>query len=157
MAGERYTDKAVKSIAEYLAATIPAQLDTIETEQGLTAGSMEDPVAYVTARVPRDNRSPLVEVFEVAWDFVNQRERLMAVDCSIAFSFACDADLEAGYAKLRRYETAILKVLEASPSLSSRVVAALPTDGAAGTTRGDDSSTRLVFVQGVLVHVHDQG
>lgn len=155
MAGERYIDRAVSSLAAYLAATVPAALRAIETEQGLSANTLRNPVAYTTARVPNDLRTPLVKVYDEGGEFVSQRNRLLSVDCSIEVSLTGDANSETLEANMRRYATAIIDAVTASPTLAGRVEMALLQDYGAGVTRGDQSSTRIVFVQGVTIHVQE--
>lgn len=153
----RYTDKAVTSLADYIRTHIAARLRAIEVEEDLEENSLADPQAVVAARVPSDNRTPLIEVFDEGWEFLKKaNQRLLAVDCTVSWSYASDTDLVAGAKTLRRYETALLKLLELGDwRLGGAVVLAIPTDGASGVVRGDNSATRHVFTQGVMVHVHD--
>ena len=155
MAGEQYTDLAVLKLAEYVDANLPAKLRAVETAQGLTADSLTDPVEVIKHRVPFDNRSPLVEVYDDGWDFVDQNNRLLAVDCTVTVSFMGDADIGAGEAFMRRYMTALINTLTADPTLGGSVVSAILTDGSPAISRGDSAATRYVYAQGVEVHVYE--
>ena len=154
MAGEKYADRAIAELAAWLTAQLPAQLRQVETDQGLTPSSLTDPVAVVKARVPSDNRSPLIEVFEESWDYIDFRQRLLSVDCSIVCSFTHDADISAGELFVRRYLTALLRTLEQDATFGGKVEACIPRDGSSAMIQGAQSETREVFAQGVEIRLH---
>lgn len=156
MAGERWTQKAVKSLRDYLAANYATQLRAVETAQGLAANSIPDPVEYIAAKVPKDNRVPLVQCYETRWSWTRaagQRNLLLTVDCEIVLTYASDADLGAGELMLRRYQTALLDCLKADPKLANTVVQCAIADGDSEAIAGDASSTRMLFAQGVVIDV----
>lgn len=153
MPGERYVDKAVEKLAAFIAANLPTQLRAVETAQSLAASSLEDPVAVLNHRAPFDNRSPLVEVFEERWDFVDLNNKILAADLTVAFTFIGGPDLGEGEKTLRRYATALIDCITANPTLGGEVIVAMLTDGSSAVGRGDNSSTKFVFTQGVEVHV----
>ena len=157
MAGEKYIDKAVLKLATFINTNLPAKLREVETAQSLTTDSLTDPVAVVQHRAPFDNRSPLIEVFDEGWDFIDHINKLISVDCTIALSYVGDASVQNGEIFMRRYMTAVLDTLMADTTLGSTVVAAIPTDGSSAVTRGDNATTRHVFTQGVDVHVFQGG
>lgn len=156
MANERFTQKAVAALAAYFSANLAGRLRAIESEQSLANGAIPDPTV-VAARVPFDNRLPLLEIYETAWaPHGPPREKVWNVECELVLSYGSDADIEAGEQMLRRYETAILKTLEHGDwTLGGTVPTAYPTDGASGVVHGDQSTTRMIFTQGVIVRVHD--
>lgn len=157
MAGERYVQKAVLKLSAYINSNLPAQLRAVETAQSLTTDSLTDPIAVVQYRAPFDNRSPLVEVFDESWEFIDHINKLVSVDCTIALSYVGDASIENGEIFMRRYITALLDTLMGDTTLGSTVVAAIPTDGSSAITRGDNATTRHVYTQGVDVHVFQGG
>ena len=152
---ERFIDKAVEQTATYLTDNLPAKLRAVETELGLTADSLTDPVAVVSHRVPFDNRSPLLEVFEEGWSWTAQANRMMAVDLTVAISDVSDADIGAGEVFMRRYITALIDTFHADQTLGGTVTAAILTDGSSAVARGDSSASRFVYTQGVEVRVND--
>ena len=157
MAGERYIDKAVVKLAAYLSANLPAKLRAVETAQSMSVNSLTDPVDVLDHRAPFDNRSPLVECFDEAWNFVDLKNRMVSVDCTIALSYLGDANLANGERFMRRYATALIDCLLADTTLGGEVVAAIPTDGSSASARGDSSQTRFIYTQGVDVRLHHGG
>jgi hypothetical protein len=155
MANERYAEKAVVSPAAYLRANLAAQLDAIETEQALTSGVLVDPVEFLEANAPDDNRSPIVEVFVASGSPEHERERLYSFGCGVALSYSSDADIAAGERMLRRYYTGVLKTLQASSTLGGTVQHAQAGAVDFLAERGSDATTRHTFVLDVEVRVND--
>lgn len=159
MAGERYADKAVKTLAAFIRANLPAAIDAVETEQGLTSGSMLDPAEVIEHRAPLDNRSPLVSVYDDSMVAIDERQRLYSVTCEIAFWVTGDADLGAGEAMRRRYVTAMLKCLQSASAngytLGAGVILQLPREFGMGVVLGSDAPARHAFLLTTEVHVHD--
>lgn len=153
--GARYVNKAVTQAAAYLAANLPGKLRAVETELGLDADSLTDPVEVVSNRVPFDNRSPLLEVFEEGWTWTDQANRMLSVDLTIALSYVSDSDLGAGEQFMRRYITALIDTIHADQTLGGTVTAAILTDGSSAVARGDSSASRFVYTQGLEVRVND--
>lgn len=154
MAGEKHIDLAVVSLRDFLNSNIATYLRAVETAQSMTTDDLTDPVGVISHRAPFDNRSPLVEVFDEGWSFVNARQRLIAVDCTIAVSYISDANLSGAEQFMRRYVTAVIDTIRSDSTLSSKVIAAIPTDGSSAMARGDTSTTRYIYTQGVEVHVY---
>lgn len=156
MAGERYSEKAVKALYDRIVATFTTQLRAVETAVGLTSGALTDPAAYVRARVPNDNRSPIVQVYEESWRFDGpDRNCLLAVDCTVLIDFAGSVDLEASELQMRRYITALLQVIESDRALNDSLVSGVYIlDGEGSRSIGDKSATRMIWAQGFLVKVH---
>ena len=155
MAGEQHIDKAVTKLKSYLTSNIAAKLRAVESAQSLTTNSLTDPVAVLDHRAPFDNRSPLIEVFEESWRFVDQRQGLVSVDATIAVKYITDADISAAENFMRRYMSAVIEVIRGDSTLGNTVVDCLLTDGSSAVGRGDTSTTLLVSTQGVDVHVFE--
>ena len=154
MAGEKHIDLAVVSLRDFINTNIATYLRAVETAQSMTTDDLTDPVEVISHRAPFDNRSPLVEVFDEGWSFVNARQRLIAVDCTVAVSYISDANLSGAEQFMRRYVTAVIDTIRSDSTLSSKVIAAIPTDGSSAMARGDTSTTRYLYTQGVEVHVY---
>ena len=155
MAGEQHIDKAVTKLKAHIASGIAAQLRAVESAQSLSTNSLTDPVAVLDHRAPFDNRSPLIEVFEESWRFIDQRQGLVSVDATIAVKYVTDADLSSAETFMRRYMSAVIETIRDDPTLGSTVVECLLTDGSSAVGRGDTSTTLLVSTQGVDVHVFE--
>ena len=155
MANERYIDAAITHLRDFINTNLPAQLRAVETEQGLTASSLTDPEDVLKHRAPFDNRSPLVEIFEESWAFIDIRNKLISTDCTVALHHMGDADLEAGEIFGRRYMTAIIQCVLSDTTLGGKVVTIIPTDGASVVGRGDNATTRRVYTQGFDVHTYE--
>lgn len=154
MANEKYVDRAVKQVAAFIRANLPTQLRQVETDQGLTANSLTDPVEVVEARVPFDTRSPLIEVYEESGVYESFSERLMVVDCSVVCSFTHDANVAAGELFVRRYMTALLRTMEQDATLGGTVNAAIPIDIESAVIRSAPGETTEAFALGVQVRLH---
>ena len=157
MAGEKYVDKAVVKLASFIDTNLPAKLRTLESDQSLTADSVTDPVEVLTYRAPFDNRSPLIEVFDVGWRFLDYINRIVSVNCTVAITYFSDADLSAGEQRMRRYVTALLDCVLADTTLGATVIAAIPTDGSSAVAHGDNATTHHVYTHGFDIHVFQGG
>lgn len=155
MAGERFVDLAVTSVAAYVRANYPTKLRALETAQSLAANSLEDPLEYLEANSPMDLRSPLVEVFDTAARCIDHHGDVWQVDVTIALSFTGDADVSANEKRMRRYATALKDTIRASSTLGSKVPLADLGDYSSEVVRGSNSTTRYVFTLGVRVGVDD--
>lgn len=158
MAGEHHAQKAVKAMAAYIRNGLPAYLRALETEQGLTASSLTDPVAVVEARVPLDNRSPRYEVYVEAGaphPEAGERRKAHVWAMVVAYFYAGDADLEAGEAFLMRQYTALRRLIEADYSLGGAVVTSVPSRVEFEVTRGDNAQSNHEFMWGFEVYAND--
>jgi hypothetical protein len=155
VAGERYTEKAVSTLAAFVESNLPTALAAIETEQSLTSGTITRPVDYVSANVPEDGRSPLVEVYATDSRYEDQRNSIAVVECMVALSFAHDADVEGGELMRHRYVTGLLNTVRDDPTLSGGVVACVLGQMEIQASRGDDSQTRFVIEQPIEVWIQD--
>ncbi len=154
MAGERYMQKAVVSLQAFLVTNLGGKLDTVESEQSLTSGSMVDP-SVIGAFVPDDNRSALLEVFPLNGEAVEERQRLYACNVGTALSWSSDADLEAGTLQIMRYHTALLKTVQADYSLGAAVNACIPGRFDYAAERGSSALTRFTVMQDFQIHIQD--
>jgi hypothetical protein len=151
----RYVRRAVDAVADYIEANLPTYLDTVETEESLTPGSLEDPKDYLQDDAPHDNRSPLVQVFADSWDFKDQRQKILEVKVTIAVALSGNAATESLSAKVDRYVSALIMCLTASPSLGGRVNTSLLGAGDRDADHGDQSIRRQVFLQDLNVTVSE--
>lgn len=154
MAGERHIDQAVVNLAAYLDSNLPAKLRAVESAQSLTTNDLTDPVEVLAHRAPFDNRSPLIEVFDEGWTFEQQRMNLLAVDCTVSISFVSDANIAGAEQFMRRYMTAVIDCINDDTTLGNTVTTCILRDGSSAVGRGDNSTTRYVYTQGVDVHVY---
>lgn len=160
MAGERYADRAVANLLSYFETNLGTHLDAIESAQSLTAGSMTDPVDFVPANVPDDNRSPLfmcyVESGESEAPAVTGVQDIIYVyDCVIAVEYSSDADIEAGQLFMRRYMTALIDCLKTSRTLSDTVTSVLDTSQEFQTETPGTGQTRYRIEMNVEVTIHE--
>lgn len=155
MSGERYAQLAAVALRDVIEDEIAAALATVETAQGLDAGTYAAPVAVVAARVPSDNRSPLIAVYWEAGAMRLQREGTANVDCTVVVQLIGGPDLEALERLAAAYVTALVDLIRGDSSLGGRVSGALVTDWEAAVGAGDRSSTRLITAIGVSVFVHN--
>lgn len=154
MTTRRYIDRAINGLGSYCEANYPTHLRAIEVELGLASGALTDPVDYVYADVPLDNRTPRVDVFEEGWRHDDNRNDVIAIDATVVLSFLGDADLEAGKLKRRQYLTAFFRMIRADRTLGGTVNAAFCTDGQPASKKGD-STVLHIFAQGMDLRIHE--
>ncbi len=152
MANEAYIDLAVEKLHAYFSNNINTALRAVELEQSLTPYSLPDP-HVIKHRAPFDNRSPLVQIYENTWRQKAASEKLWEVDCTILLSYASGPDLDAGEKLVRRYVTAMTRVLLNS-TLGDNVTMARIKDAEADASIGDKSQTRMLRAFGVDVDVY---
>lgn len=153
MSGEQYADLAVTALVDKLTANFSAQLRAVEAGLGLDDGALGDPVDIVAADIERDNRVPLIGVWDDGLDPINQRAGLWSVDCTIGMTQVGDADVDANAARLRRWVSALINMIRADPSLGNRVISAIIKPGSVAGSFGDQSATRLAYLFPVEVRV----
>ena len=154
MAGERHIDQAVTKLAAYITSNLPAKLRAVESAQSLSTNDLTNPVEVLAHRAPFDNRSPLVEVFDQGWTFEQQRMNLLAVDCTVSITYVSDSDIAGAEQFMRRYMTALIDCINGDTTLGNTVTTCIMRDGSSAVGRGDNSTTRYVYTQGVDVHVY---
>lgn len=154
----RLLQKAVDSLHATIATGIASQLRTVETDEGLAVGELTDPVEVARARIAKDNRTPLIQVFDENWSFdhaAGQRHRIMTTACSVVLTtLAQDADLDAMELFQRRYVTALIETIAQDPTLGGAAVSAVVRGGDSAAMIGDNSASRLAHVLDVEVRTH---
>jgi hypothetical protein len=155
MAGEKYAQRAVARLAEYLEANLPAQLRIVETAQGLASGALVDPIDYVQGDLTPDGRTPIVEIFCESGSPINYQNHLDSYDCTVALTFSGDAKVEDGQKQSTRYMTALIDCVRADHTLGSTVNVAIDTDRSFHVTDRTDTITRHTVALGVDVHVQE--
>lgn len=152
---DKYGARAATSLAGYLKESLPGYLRTTESDVGLAAGSIEDPVDVIVSNAPLDTRSPLFEIYcerSIPEDHLNG---IWNCDISVAITYLGDSDIEASELKMLRYATATVDCLRGDPSLNSSVVSALVTDQNFVSFRGPEDITRKIGLLGVEVKVKE--
>lgn len=150
----QWCQEAVDRLHAFVSANFATYLRTVETADGLAAGSLTNPSAYVKARIPGDNRSPLVQIYEEGWEMKNQRNRLYSVECTIVMSRLGDVRVESNEEFIRRYERAMIETIVDNATLGSTVIAAMVLGGEAAAGIGDASVIRQVKTLDVMVDLH---
>tara|TARA_Y100001938_G_scaffold148335_2_gene231710 strand:- start:97 stop:576 length:480 start_codon:yes stop_codon:yes gene_type:complete len=154
----RYVQKAVDSLHTTINGGIATQLRAVETSEGLTSGALTDPEAVVKARMPLDNRTPLIQVFDESWAHdaeAGQRHDMITTFCNVVLTtFSQDTDLEAAELFMRRYITAMIETIATDPTLGGAAMSAVVTGGDSAAVIGDKSASRLAHVLEVEVRTH---
>lgn len=148
-----FIERAVEKLAAYLEDEVPGQLRIVESETGMDANALQDPLAVVRAHIRWDNRVPLLGVFCSGFNPGDQRQDIWDVECTVAVMTRAEPDLETGTTYHHRYITAIIRALIASPSLNGEVISAVISQGSTGDVFGDQAATRLVYLIPVAVRV----
>lgn len=155
MAGEKYADRAVATLATFVEANLPTQLRAVETAQSLTTNSLTDPVAYVKADTPNDGRWPRVLIFAEGGEPVNHQNDIDEYDITLALEFMSDSDMDAAEIQMLRYMTAMIDTVRSDPRLNSTGIVAIDRDRSFHQQRGETTPTKHVAALGVEVRVHD--
>jgi hypothetical protein len=155
MAGEKYGDRAIESLRYYCEVHLQSYLTVVESAQGLTAGSMSPPVAYIASLIANDPRTPVLMVDCDGGDVENWGDNLHVYDCIIVLAFSGDADVAAGEAKARRYMTALVDMVRADATLDATVEYAEGTSQDFDAEIDGDKMIRHAIGLGVLVRIHE--
>lgn len=142
-----YERIAVDALYDYVSANLAAY-----TPSGLDAPE------YVRASAPADNRSPLIQVYDVSTaphPDEGHRNHLAVVECELVLTFNGDADFETDEVTVKQYVTAIRQTLMSDVTLAGAVVESRWTDIARDFPVDYDSQTRHVRAFGIEVLVHD--
>ena len=154
----RYIQKAVDALHNTISGGIAAQLRAVETSESLSTNALTDPQAVVKARMPLDNRSPMVQVFEETWAHdmaAGQRHRIITTNCNVVITtLSHDADLEAAELFVRRYVTAMVETIANDPTLGGAAMSAVIMGGDSAAFVGDQSASRIAHVLDVEVRTH---
>lgn len=148
----RFIDLAIDALRDHLEADLPQALRDIETEDGLTAGSLTDPVEVMAARAPADHRSILVQCFEEDWDIVDQRNGVAVVDATVLVLAKGGPDIRVNEKFMRRYMQAVMDVIVGDETLGGKVSSSLVTDGNS-EAEFSGAKTRYASMQGVRIEM----
>jgi hypothetical protein len=154
MSGESFVELAIDALHSVVSLGFTAQLRAVETAQSLTPNSLPDPVAYVPARVEWDNRVPIIGVYDDGFSMIHQRESYVSVDATIAIAVNSPTDIISGAVTLRRYVTALIRLIESNKTLANRVSACLIGKGATTGVIGDAAACRLIYLIPVEIRTH---
>jgi hypothetical protein len=158
MAGEKYEQRAVKEVRDYLAANLPDALRDVEAAQSLTTGTLVDPVVYLQALIERDNRYPGVQVWCERAPVEDYENNVWLCDVTVAIYFAGDADVEAGSIRIRQCNTALTDLLRSSAGRTlgnQDGITAEVTEALSDSGHGPDSEVTHVGNVGVLVRIQE--
>ena len=156
MSGERYAERAVKALKDYVTSNLAAYLRAVETAQGLDEDSLTDPVAYLDYAAPDDYRSPMVMVWTDGGEVEDWQHQIESYDCTVALLYSGDANIGAGQIKMRRYLTALLQCLRADRTLGGNVQAAIDEDRELNVSTGKNSVTWHELTVGVTVRLMEE-
>lgn len=152
-----WIDLAVEAVAAELAAELPAALRAIETANSLSTNSLTDPVAVMRSRVPYDQRSPLVCVYDESSSpdsAAHQRNRIDVCDLSVYFFYSGTVDTDANEKLRRRYMQAIRNVLRANPTLDGQVISVEIGTTESIAFEGPDSVIATASTMALKVRTH---
>jgi hypothetical protein len=150
-----FSEKAVESLAAFIEAGLPAKLRTVETEVGLGVQGLEDPASVLRGQDEAFGRSPLVEVWEETLASGEPGDETASVGCMIGFAFTGDGDLVAGQLNLRRYQTAMLKLLQGDRTLSGTVAGSIEGTFRISSVKTSDSKIYHTFTVPVAVELYE--
>lgn len=153
----RWIDRAVNATKTFLEANYPAALRALEVRESLIAGTLEDPAAYVPSAMPYDSRTPLVEIYDEGWKFIDQSNGMCAVAVAVVISYLGDAKVEDGAEQIRKYITALIDLIQGNSRMNLTVGAAILLGGMSEVTQGDNERTRHTKGQLIEVHVYEPG
>lgn len=154
--GARAIERAHDAVCDVLATRLEAAITAVETDRGLSAGAIVDPV-LVRAYTPQDRAEPIVLVYPVAAEPdrpAGQRNKVWDVDVVVQYSAYYGVDVEAGLLDALRVHSALLDVIDAATAAGD------PTDAGfvLAPWRSDDLAidqqrTRLTWSQEIRVKV----
>jgi hypothetical protein len=150
-----YADDAANAMKTYLAANLQTELTAVETEESLDEGAMTPPDAYVRGPHPRDNTSPLIQIFAEGLDADEQKSGVWNVPVVVILSWndsGCDADAATIF--MDRYLTALMRVVLKSPTLGDTVMGCYFDRADALFSEGDQSYGRHHYAIYWTVQVH---
>lgn len=140
----RYIEQALDPLHSQIETRIAAKLDDVESDESLTAGSLENPLDVLKFEAPQDLRSPLIQVFDIGarpYGADGQRHGLYEVACRVRAQVANDGDAEAGEEKARRYSDAVKRSILHDATLGGAVLQVVITGEAPSAQLNDTTST----------------
>jgi len=152
-----YIELAVDSLHDRFVSRLEDELTIVEGEAGLSAGDLAAPGAYYKYPSPRDNVSPLIQVYDrPGVREISPCNGPWSVPCAVILSYSGDADIGATRVFVRRYITAMLRVVSKDHTLGGTVIQAFFTSSDSQHLEGDLSSTRHHYALGFDVHVQER-
>ncbi len=152
----KFVKQAVDGLHTTMSAGLQAQLTIVELAEGLSAGDLTPPVAYIKAEAPLDNTSPLIQIYATAGahaDAAEQRNSIMSVMCMVVLSYSSGVNLVAAEEFIMRYTWAMSEVIYNDPTLGGIGSAYLEAVSHAAD-EGDSSTTRHLSALTIRVDVH---
>lgn len=151
-----YVEYAVDSVAAHLTASLQAELTTVEGEVGLGSGDLAMPTIIKHFR-PDDNRSPLLLVYDDSGIVEgDQRNGLWTIPIVVVIQYDGDSRIEAGTIHVRRYITAIMRVMVKDETLNGAVYLTNFAGGDALRLQGDKSNTRHLYGLSWAVRIQER-
>lgn len=151
-----YVEYAVDSVAAHMTASLQAELTTVEGETGLGSGDLAMPTIVKHFR-PDDNQSPLLLVYDdrgiVEGD---QRNGLWTIPIVTVIQYDGDSSVEAGTIHVRRYVTAMMRVMVKDETLNGTVYLTNFAGGDALRVQGDKSTTRHLYGLSWAVRIQER-
>lgn len=156
MAGN-YAQKAVAALYDRHVAQLPTELAAVETEQSLAAGALAEPEAYLDHRAIYDNRSPLIQVYDEGVAEGDDRAGVWIVPCTVVLSYLGGTNLSANELFVRRYLTALMRVVQKDPTLGSTSITLVDfVNVDAARVEGDRAASRHLYGIGWNVHIYER-
>jgi hypothetical protein len=153
MAGEKGADKAVAVLKAWMTTHLDTYLRAVETAQSLTVDSLGEPDEYVAGLRDDDNRTSVIVFVESSKD--GDDVDLQYHNCTVAYRFSSDADIDGGSLKARRITTALCDTVNSDQTLGGDVVSAIVTDRDHAHGKTIDSITRHAVAIGVAITTWD--
>jgi hypothetical protein len=153
MAGEQGVDKAIAGLKAYLVANLPTYLSSYESDLSLDDGDLGRPV-YLDAKREDDNRE-ILQIYSEGTEEFEGDLKLKTHDCTVAWHFHTDADLDAGALKGRRIEVAMQNAIDADPTLGLAVTSAIVSGSDPFAPTDTENVTRRASVLAVRVVTYD--
>ena len=149
-----YAEKAVDALHSAYSTNLPTELATVETEAGLSAGDLTEPIEYLKHRAPLDNRSPLVQIYDDGLEAVEERNGIWIVPCTVVISYYGTPDLAANEQFVRRYLTALMRTVLRDVTLAGEAHLCEFVGAEAARLEGDQSQPRYLYGLGWEPHIH---
>lgn len=150
----RYGDAAVVALLDTMTADLVASLRSVETELGLDADSLTDPIEIEAAELAQDNRSPLIQIFSTSETPENEpRNAVWDIEVVCALTYTGVPDKAVNDRFLGAYVQAMEEVIEDDPLLQGKAIAARVRSVDSGSI-GDSSQVRSVRALTVDVQVY---
>lgn len=161
---KEHIDRMVRSVDAFLrpvavgdGSGVELYLREYETRASLPVGFLPNPVGYARASLPRDTRSPLVQIYDGAWSVPQggQRNRVWHGDLTVAIEYTSDADLENAEDIMRGYVAALADAFQRNPVVGDGIRIEITDGDRAAAMIDQDSTIRHVRAIGLRAMSHD--